>query len=164
MPPSLDPRPPKRLSGILMQLKTVSSPATSHVSERTSASTLASSARMARSDETIQQIDTSSPAGPHDREADKVHSLAADTTAKDTVTRGATPEAAAREEERDDKEDDEAGLREHPRQTRRHFRDLLHHRGERRDRIRKRDKARMVGHQLHSAFKSWFKDVSWEHL
>ncbi|MCO5577657.1 hypothetical protein L7F22_031488 [Adiantum nelumboides] len=114
---------------------------------------------MARSDETIQQIDTSSPAGPHDREADKVHGLAADTKAKDTVTPGATPEAAAKEEERDDKEDDEAGLREHPRQTRRHFRDLLHHRGERRDRIRKRDKARMVGHQLHSAFKSWFKDA-----
>jgi hypothetical protein len=27
-------------------------------------------------------------------------------------------------------------------------------------RVRKRDKVKMVGHNLHSAFKSWFKDVS----
>lgn len=160
-----------------MQLKSVSSPTGSYFLERASAFILTSPARMTRSDETGQHIDTRYLSGIEgEAERDRGLSVASTTKAKKAERTssaaggsggggGAAFAAHTREGNEEEansevEEHIEAYIKEHPQQSRRHFRDLLHHRGERKDRVRKRDRAKMVGHQLHSAFKSWFKDVS----
>lgn len=79
-------------------------------------------------------------------------------TSGEAALRSLTPTLPQQGSDEDDTSDeDEDGTHESSLTQRRIS--LLHRHRKRENRIRKRDRVRMVGHHLHSAFKTWFKDT-----